>query len=199
MKTQTEEHILKAAETEFHQHGYSGARMQKIAERAGINKAMLHYYFRNKENLFTQVFYGALSELFPIITDILKSERSFEDKIQEFVYTYIKTMRSRPQLPLFIVNEINQNPERIRGFIQEKGVRIPPRFVSQIQSEMEAGRIRKMDPRQLMVNILSLSVFPFVGRTLIQTIMEMADDEFEEFLSTRQHELHTFILNALKS
>ena len=198
METNTEEIILNAAENEFHKNGFSGTRMQQIAERAGINKAMLHYYFRSKEKLFTKVFYRALSELFPMIKGILESNRELDDKIEEFVHTYIKTMRYRPQLPLFIINEINQRPDRLNNFIRENDVGIPYKFMKQVYDEMEAGRIKKMDPRQLIVNVLSLSVFPFMGRQLIQTVLGMEDKEFENFLEVRQKQLHTFILNALK-
>lgn len=198
MESQTEKEILNAAETEFHKNGFSGARMQQIAERAGINKAMLHYYFRSKEKLFTQVFYRALSEVFPMIRSILESARPLEEKIEEFVNNYIKTMRNRPQLPLFIVNEINQNPERLSSFIEENEIGLPTKFIKQLYDEMETGRIREMDPKQLVVNVLSLCVFPFMGRKLIQTVLVMDEEEFEEFLTVRQKQLHTFILNALK-
>ena len=198
MESKTEQEILNAAEIEFHTNGFSGTRMQQIAERAGINKAMLHYYFRSKEKLFTQVFYQALREVFPMIKGILESNRQLEEKIREFVHNYIKTMRNRPQLPLFIVNEINQNPERLRNFIKDNEIGLPYAFVKQLYEEMEAGNIIQMDPRQVAVNVLSLCVFPFVGRRLIQTVMAMEDEEFEKFLEYRQNQLHTFILNALK-
>lgn len=198
MESQTEQEILNAAEIEFHKNGFSGTRMQQIAERAGINKAMLHYYFRSKEKLFTQVFYQALRETFPMIKGILESDKDLEDKIEDFVYHYIHTMRNRPQLPLFIVTEINQNPDRLRNFINENNIGLPYAFLKQLYDEMEAGKIIQMDPRQVIVNVLSLCVFPFVGRRLIQTVMAMEDEEFEKFLEYRQNQLHTFILNALK-
>lgn len=112
----TEERILKAARTVFIEKGYNGARMQEIADKAEINKAMLHYYFRDKEKLFYQIFEIVFQEFFPMITDIIDSEMKFEDKIRQICNNYVSLFQKNPYIPLFILSEINRNPDKLQAF-----------------------------------------------------------------------------------
>ena len=105
----TEERILKAARTVFIEKGYYGARMQEIADKAEINKAMLHYYFRDKEKLFYRIFEKVFQEFFPMITDIIDSEKKIEYKIREICNNYVSLFQKNPYIPLFILSEISRN------------------------------------------------------------------------------------------
>ena len=106
----TEERILEAAKKVFVQKGMAGARMQDIADEAGINKALLHYYFSNKEKLFEMIFLEAASKLFPRINAIFSSDQPLFEKIESFCEEYIAVVMENPYLPLFVLYEINQDP-----------------------------------------------------------------------------------------
>ncbi len=107
----TEEKILAAAKKVFIAKGMAGARMQDIADEAGINKALLHYYFRSKEKLFEMIFMEAAQKLFPKINFIFESDVSLFEKIENFCEEYITIMSENPYLPLFVLNEISRDPE----------------------------------------------------------------------------------------
>src|SRR3954468_10948841 len=107
----TEEKILEAARKIFLAKGLDGARMQDIADEAGINKAMLHYYFRSKEKLFEKIFTEVAGHFLPRIATILASENSVLEKIDTFCAEYINQVMQTPYVPIFILNEINRQPE----------------------------------------------------------------------------------------
>ena len=108
----TEQKIFDAAHEIFVQKGMDGAKMQEIADRAGINKALLHYYFRSKEKLFEMIFTSAAQKLFPKINFIFESDLPLFQKIEQFCHEYLEVMIENPYLPAFLINEINQDPER---------------------------------------------------------------------------------------
>src|SRR5680860_37555 len=154
-KDNTEEKILNAAQNVFIQKGMDGARMQEIANEAGINKALLHYYFRTKQKLFEAIFKKVFSQIFPHITTFTNSELPFETKLEIFVDRYIEFLLKNQFLPIFILKEINRDPEFLVTTFKKLGIN-PNEFFMMLEKEMEAGKIRKMDPRDLMVNILGL-------------------------------------------
>ena len=106
----TEIQILNAAKTVFQQKGMDGSRMQEIADEAGINKAMLHYYYRSKQILFEAVFNHAFALLAPQLNKILNDDSSIEEKIRNFTSNYISFVNKHPYLPNFVIQEINRNP-----------------------------------------------------------------------------------------
>jgi TetR/AcrR family transcriptional regulator len=113
----TEERIFDAAIDVFLEKGMDGARMQNIAEKADLNKALLHYYYRTKEKLFTSVFEAVAKKLFGKFTPLLESNLSLEEKIRFFFREHIAFMQANPRLPAFVINEVNRNPERIKKFL----------------------------------------------------------------------------------
>ncbi len=193
-----EKSILEAARRVFTEYGFEGARMQYIADEAGVNKAMLHYYFRSKKKLFEKVYRGAVARMMPQLMQLLNADLSLEDKISKLVERYISLMREHPRLPGFIIQELHQNREVWFNFIEGLEVGAPEAFLQQIQEKRQKGEIMDIAPRQLLVNILSLCVFPFAARPMIQYMLEMDDETFEQFLEVRKNELTTFILNAVK-
>lgn len=198
MEKETEDKILDAARTIFHKEGYAGARMQQIADEAGINKSMLHYYFRSKDKLFQKVFQEGINRFLPVIFDVLDSKLDLKDKIRELVEKYISFLKEKPQLPRFVIHEMNQNPDRFRKFIESKGMEIPKSFGLQVKKEIEAGNIRSINPQQLLINIIALCVFPLIAQNMIQTVFSISDNEFIAFLDERKKELPVFILKGLE-
>ncbi len=196
-KDNPEEKILTAAQTVFIRKGMDGSRMQEIADEAGINKALLHYYFRSKQKLFEAIFSKVFNQIFPDIRNLLLSEEPFEVKIAAFIERYIDLLLKHPFLPSFILKEINRDPEFLASIIKKQGIN-PSDLVTLIEQEMEKGKLKKMDPRELMVNILSLSIFPFAARPLMQIVFFNNDQKaYKKFLIQRKVTIKEFILNSI--
>lgn len=197
-ETDTEQIILLAAKEVFFKKGYDGARMQEIADEAGINKALLHYYFRSKDKLFEAIFNDAFQKFLPRVVEKMLSNASFEEKIEAFVENYITVIMEVPQIPIFILNEINRNPDRIVGVLKKIGLQ--PEIIFQgIRKDIELGKIRNIDPRHLIINTIGLCVFPFAGKPLLQNIFFNNDaGEYHKFLIERKKEVAQFIINSIK-
>lgn len=197
-KKETEEQIFEAAERVFQRRGYAGARMQEIADEAGINKSMLHYYYRSKDKLFQKVFQEGMRQFFPVIFKVLSSDLAIVPKIEALVDAYYTMFREKPHLPSFIIQEMNRHPERFKEFMQSTSFRMPEQFVKQIRAEMAAGTMRQMDVKEFLINTIGLCVFPLVARPMIEVVLDMNDDHFNAFLEKRKKELPKFILNAVQ-
>jgi TetR/AcrR family transcriptional regulator len=194
----TEEKILNAAREIFHRKGFDGARMQEIADEAGINKALLHYYYRSKENLFDAVFKEAFTELFKKIFSIIGSNIPLEEKIQYIFNDYIGFMQTKPYIPSFILNELNHNPARITNIL--KDLPTPPAGIfNEIKKSLEAEGLKNIDHRQFVINIISLSIFPIIAKPLLKSILNLTEEAYNEFIETRKKELPEFILKAIYS
>jgi len=194
----TEQKILAAAKKVFLKEGMAGARMQDIADEAGINKAMLHYYFRSKEKLFEKIFTELSQHFFPRLIKIFESDEVLFRKIELFVEEYIDQMRPMPYLPIFVLNEVNRQPET---FIKKMlGNRKPPikKFVDDVQEEVKKGIIRPINPLQLLLNIISLCVFPFVARPMFQVVTNIDKAMFDKILDQRKVDVSKFIIDAIK-
>jgi AcrR family transcriptional regulator len=196
-KDNTEERILEAAHNVFLIKGMEGARMQEIADGAGINKALLHYYFRTKEKLFEAIFNKIFEHVFPGIQDLVLSSIPIEVKIKRFIDSYISLLLRNPFLPAFILKEINRDPG---FFIRAIGKhRFEPKsFLQIIEAEMEKGNIRKMDPRDLVINILSMCLFPFAGRPVLHVVLFDGNKAaYKEFLEKRKETIKDFVLHSI--
>lgn len=191
---ETEQQILDAARREFQQNGYAGARMQAIADEAGINKSMLHYYYRSKDHLFQQVFRESVRRFFPVIFNVLNSDLPLAPKVKKLIDTYHEIFLDNPQLPQFVLHEMNQHPDRFKKFMKSQGVSIPQKFVDQVQEEIRAGRMRPVQPHEFIINTIALCVFPYIARNMIEVIFGMDEQDFRNFIEKRKENLPGFIL-----
>lgn len=195
----TEQQIITAARKIFIQKGLSGARMQDIADEAGINKAMLHYYYRSKDKLFEIVFEEAVGQLLSGVNDIFQADMSPREKIAAAVDHYITSLGKAPYLPLFVVHEISQNPERIlQRFASTTLVPSIHLFLKELNAEMEKGSMRKVDPWQLMISLISMCVFPFVGKPLLQAVFQVNDKAFAKKMEERKKFIIDFVMTSLE-
>jgi AcrR family transcriptional regulator len=195
----TETRILEAAKKMFIMNGLDGTSMQQIADEANINKSLLHYYFRNKEKLFNAVFIFAFQHFVPQINDVINSGESIEKKIEKLVDEYIELLTINKFIPAFILHEINRDPERVYKIMQNTGIN-PDVFIRQIMQETNKGIIRPMDPRHLIVNILSLCIFPIAARPLLQRLLFNNDDiAYEHFIRERKKTVTDFVINSIKT
>jgi TetR/AcrR family transcriptional regulator len=198
-KTDTrEDKILAAAKKVFLAKGLAGARMQDIADEAGINKALLHYYFRSKDKLFEHIFMEIASAFLPKVIGILESDKTLFEKIEIFCTEYISQVMQTPYVPIFILNEINRQPE---AFLKKMfGDRKPPFdiFLKQFQKETREGKIKPINPIQLFVNIMGLCAFPFVARPIIQLMLGKDKVQFDALMEERKTEIPKMIIASIK-
>jgi TetR/AcrR family transcriptional regulator len=195
----SEQKILEAAKVVFIKKGFDGARMQDIADEAKINKALVHYYYRSKEELFAKIFDIISSQLLPNIEEITIIEMPILDKIERFIHSYIEFVSNNPEVPLFILSEINKNPERLASILKttENFPKIQ-QFAFQVMLEMQLGKLKQVNTIHLMLNILSLCIFPFIARPMVQNVLNLKPEEFDFILKQRKQEVTQFVLAALR-
>ena len=194
-----EERILAAARNVFTTKGMAGARMQDIANEAGINKALLHYYFRDKDKLFEVVFMEEAQKFFPKINAIFNSEAALFEKIENFVNEYIDEMLENPYLPWFVLNEVNRDPDQFMYKIWGKdNLPKPAKFLGQIEKEVKKGTIKRIHPMHLLMNLLSMTIFPFVAKPMMIRNLRMNELQFRQAMEERRIEIPKFIIDAIK-
>lgn len=194
----TEKKILEAAKIIFLEKGFDGARMQEIADEAGINKALLHYYFRSKEKLFDAIFQEAFQQFIPKIAEIMMTDKPLFEKLEFFIDTYLTMLSNNPHLPSFVLHEINRNPEKLVNIFKNFGIK-PEYLGMAIAKEVEAGNIKPVQPIHLIVNILGMCLFPFIAKPIIKGFLFSNNDKmFSEFLSERKKEIKQFVINSIR-
>jgi AcrR family transcriptional regulator len=193
----TEQKIFDAARDVFQSKGLEGARMQEIADKADINKSMLHYYYRSKEKLFEKVYELSIIKLMPQVANLLNEEMPLDVKLRKFSAKYLELVKANPDIPLFVIHEMNKNPSRLKKFIaKEIGKRVQP-FLDQIKEEREKGNTVNLPPEQIFVNIMGMLVFPFIARPVLQVILDMDDKAFSEFIAVREAFMPDYLVSMV--
>ena len=194
-----ENKILTAARKVFTTKGMAGARMQDIADEAGINKALLHYYFRDKDKLFETIFMAEAHKFFPKINAIFQSDDPLFEKIGKFVNEYIDEMQENPYLPWFVINEINRDPDKfMQRILGETNRPKPAKFLEQIEKEIRKGTIRRISPIHLLMNLISMTIFPFIAKPMITRNLQMSETQFRQAMEQRRTEIPKFIIDSIK-
>jgi TetR/AcrR family transcriptional regulator len=195
---QTEEKIFDAATDVFIEKGMDGARMQDIANHAGINKALLHYYYRTKDHLFNAVFEKIAGTMFAKFAPVFDTNLTLEEKIRFFFREHIAFMQKNSRLPGFLLNEFHRNPERIRKLIQNIDIiKLWTTLEAQHMEELKKYNITKENIPQFMTTIAGMSVFPFVAKPVIAGIMEKMGYHFDQYIEERKEYAADFVINAL--
>ncbi len=197
----TENAILESARRVFTRKGYAAARMDDIAKEAGINRALLHYYFRSKERMFEKIFIERISQFFGGLVAILSSEASLPDKIKGIIDHDITTFQQHPDLPLFIMQELSLNPERLPKFMLEAGVSpklVIDAFSAQVKKAVKSGEVRAIEGTQLLMNIMSMCVYPFIARPILRPALGLDDEGFRKLMEKRKTEVAEFVLQSIK-
>lgn len=194
----TEERIFESATEVFVEKGMDGARMQDIANRAGINKALLHYYYRTKDQLFNAVFEKIALKMFSKFAPVLDENIPIEEKIRFFYKEHITFLQKNSRLPAFILNEINRHPDRIRRLLDNiEFDQIWQTIYKQHGKELDAYNITEDILPQLMVSVAALSVFPFAARGILEAVLKKAGTDFDQFLEERKEFAAEFVINAI--
>jgi AcrR family transcriptional regulator len=203
----TEQRILDAADAVFVRRGTAGARMQEIAAEAGVNQALLHYYFRTKEQLARAAFERTGSQLMPAVIQEIASDAPLDDKVRRVVALELDHLSRSPSLPAYILGELAHRPDRAQQLIaaMTRGhtpATLRPRVFGalgrQIDERVAAGAMRPIAPEQFMVNLISLCIFPFAARPMLQALLGLDAAGFAAFIATRRAELADFFLGALR-
>ena len=195
----TEALILEAAKDVFQHKGMDGARMQEIANKAGINKAMLHYYYRSKQKLFEAVFKSAINLMAPKVVEIINTEEHLFDKIRNFTDKYITFISQHSYIPLFIINELRRNPEILKATLDKNfDASVKEKLKKQIEELIQNKEIKPISADQLFLDVISLCVFPVITKPLMTTILDKTNKQYDELINRRKKYVADFIINAIK-
>lgn len=193
----TEERILAAARNVFLRKGMMGTRMQEVADEAGINKALLHYYFRNKQQLFEQVFCVCGKHGMQGVWAQLMVDRPLFDNIRAFVSAFHEAMEREPLFPQFLMSELQRDPKHLLKLVDlGKGAR--QHFAQQLEQAHERGEIIAIKPQQLIVNMMALCQFPLLASPIIKHVGSMDQKAFNAFMHERSTLVAELIIRSIK-
>lgn len=197
----TEAAILHAAEKEFLEKGYAGAKTTSIAEAAGVTHAMLHYYFRTKDKLFEKIVADKMGKVADIMLNAIgNSELPLKERLIQGVENHFDFIAANPQLPRFIFNELHIHPGRI-AIIEYKLLKISNDMLENLQKDIDdeasRGNCTSTNARMLLLDIVSLNIFPFVASPVVNIFMKTAGMSYEDFMKQRKAENVKTILRKL--
>lgn len=198
-----EQRIREVAQQLFFEQGYAATSTTQIAKEVGCTQALVHYYYRTKENLFRQIFMEQILAAMNVIGRSLANEESFDRFIEQAISMYFEALSSNPRLPFFVLEELVNNPER-RKYMREKIVKNPTyamlymQFDARLKQEQQAGHIVKIDPFDLMITIASLTVFTFVSLPMFQDLLSQTDDQVRDYIAHRKTEVIRMVKKILK-
>src|SRR5450432_4195386 len=178
----TEEKIKEAARKVFTKKGYAATRTRDIAEAAGINLALLNYYFRSKEKLFEIIMIEKMQKFFSVLLPIINNDATtLENKVEGIAASYIDLLTSNPDLPLFILSEVRNNPEIFIKITQKKNFIQESFFVKQLQEKRS-----DTNPLQFLLSLLALCIFPFVMKPVFQKMTDTTENNFHKMMQERK-------------
>ena len=198
-----EEFILKTAMDVFVEKGWHGAKTQEIADRAGINKAMLHYYFRSKEKLYERILEIVLTKYFKQLNEIFKTEDDLELVLRSFIDKYLDILNKNSKVPLFMVRELAAGGKTINRVIKkclEDGrLKFPAEFLRILQEEKDKGNIAEVDPVQFMLTLIGSCVYFFIAKPVFKAFLDQPVDlDSDAFLEQRKKALFNILYYGLK-
>ena len=198
-KQDTEQKIKEAAREIFQKKGFASTKTRDIAEAADVNLALLNYYYRSKELLFNKIMLEVMSAFMKSIFSIFQDEHTtLEQKLELIASKYINKVKSNPDIPNFLLNELRSRPEKFFQKIIEgkrfKGFYIYTQLVDQIGEE----RVKELNPIHIMMNLISLTLFPFVGKPMIRMVTGIDNAEFNEMMEERKKLIPMWIMQMLK-
>lgn len=200
LDTSTEEKIKEAARTVFHQKGFAATRTRDIAEEAGINLALLNYYFRSKQKLFDIIMLETLSGFIHHLTTILNDGKtSLEKKIELIASNYINFLSDEPGVPLFIMSELRNNPTGLTDKLPIKDVVLNSEFIKQYQAAVENREVTEPNPLQFLMNVMGLVIFPFIAQPMITSISKTDNNQFSQMMQERKKLIPVWIKAMMKA
>jgi TetR/AcrR family transcriptional regulator len=189
----TEDNILQHARAIFYHKGLAGARMQEIADHAGINKAMLHYYFKTKEQLFEKIFGQAFEVFVGKISEIFSGDANLEDMITAYVNHTVDSLTENPGIAVFVMNELSYNPARITQLFAGKEKINMGNFKEQVEKKTQG----KTDAETLFIDMVALCIYPFVIAPVFTKLLDKTDQQYKDLLQSRKVHVINQILSRL--
>ncbi len=193
--------ILEAAEKLFLKQGYAKTSTGQIAKLAGCNQALVHYYYRTKDNLFEKVFEEKVGMIAANILNTGGNISNVEERIAQIVSFHFNFLKQNPMLPQFVLNEISSNPDRLQSLVDRLKVYMIPiltHLETELKKEIEKGTIRPILATDLLITILSLNIMPFLVKPVLQRALNIPDRNFEKILEERQKEVIETVLSRLR-
>lgn len=196
--------IREVAQELFFKQGYAATSTTQIAKEVGCTQALVHYYYRTKENLFRQIFLEQIEAALNVISRSLASEQSFEDFLRSAISLYFDTLMQNPRLPYFVLEELVSNPER-RKYLREHFVKKPSyamlymQLDARVKVEQQAGRLAKIDAFDIMMSVASLTVFTFISLPMYQDLLSRTDEQVREFVHHRKEEVTRLVLQGVRA
>lgn len=198
MELSTEAKIVEAAKRVFIAKGLDGARMQEIADEAGINKALLHYYYRNKNQLFEAVYAQVFGEVIPNLYNLLMRDLPLFDTIRLFFDVHIDFLKANPETPMFILREISKVAGFVRKMINENQMDIAGVVRKKISNAVEEGLVNPISAEELILNMVSLSAFQFIAGPMFQAVSGIDEVHYFKLVDARKKSLAEFVINSIK-
>ena len=196
-----EQAILNAATKLFIEKGFQATSTTEIAKEAGCNQALVHYYFRTKDRLFTAIFEKKMKFFVMSLLQISDENIPFEEKLAKKIETHFDLISEEPRFPLFFFTELATNPDR-RVMLKESLGTFPEMIVSQfqkeLQEEIDKGNVRPMSVFDLLMTIVSLNITGFIIEPVFKAITNVSDDAYRKLLQHRKKENIRLILKSLQ-
>lgn len=183
---------------EFQEKGFSHSSMASIAKEAGLQEKDLVEQYQNKDIIFKDVFLELYGRIAPQLQDIMDGDMPIFEKILHFTNNYVAFINDYKFLPLGLIRKLNSNTDFAEEFIVNLRMPDPSGFYKQINREIEKGNIRPINPKQLMINIFALSVFPHVASPLMKDFINAGNDEFENIKKSGKKSVADFIINSIR-
>lgn len=196
-----EQHILQCAEELFMEKGYSLVSTTEIAKKAGCNQALVHYYFRTKENLFQQVFQEKFTKFLYIFTTFDDSSEDFMTRLKKKIEAHFDLLVANKKIPFFIINELILNEDRRNSLVKNiynSNLETYRKFDSELQREIKNGNIREISTLDLLMNIISMNIIIFITLPILESQFKFQDNEISELLELRKKEVTSTIINSLR-
>jgi AcrR family transcriptional regulator len=196
----TEEKIISAARKVFTEKGYAATRTRDIAEVAGINLALLNYYFRSKEKLFDLIMMENLHQFMDVVKEIVNDDNtSLDKKLESVVVNYIDLLTEQPNLPLFILTEMRNDPQKLVSNMGVKKALQGSAFMKQLALAAKGGKGVAQHPLHLIMNLMGMIIFPFIASPMLLAIGDIDNKEFKQLMLERKKLIPIWIKALLKS
>ncbi len=192
-----ESRIIDSATKVFVRKGYAATSMQDIATEAGINRPSLNYYFRTKDKLFQLVFEKVSQIFIPALMEVIDSKIRIQEKFTRIIDIYFNLLSDNPLFPIFILHEIQVNPELLIKNLQKKGLN-PHKFILEIEDAMENGILKKANPNNILVNLISLIFFPFIAKPIFEGLFfDHEQAKTIAFINQRREYIKQYFLESI--
>lgn len=198
-----ESRIRDVAQELFFRQGFAATSTTQIAKEVGCTQALVHYYYRTKENLFRQIFLEQIQAALQVVSESLLSQESFDAFIEQAISLYFDALTRDPRLPFFVLEELANNPAR-RKYLRENFVKKPSyvmiymQFEARLKHEQQAGRIARIEPFDLMMTIASMTVFTFLSLPMYQDLLSRTDSQVQDYILQRKREVIRMVKKILK-